>query len=497
MAEEKRVLAFDFGASSGRAVIGVFDGRTIRMKEIHRFSNDPVIINGTMYWDILRLFHEVKQGLIKAHLSVKTHLAGKIDSIGVDTWGVDFGLLDKDGMLLENPVHYRDSRTNGMLAEVFKDVDKQELYEITGNQLMEINTLFQLKALADKRPDVLKRADTLLLMPDLFNYFLCGAKKTEYSIASTTQLLDAKKRCWSDSILNKLNLPAHIFTEIVPTATRIGRLSVSIAEELGMERPEVIAVAGHDTQSAMAAVPTEETDFLFLSCGTWSLLGTELSEPIINERSLTADITNEGGYGGKASFLKNIIGLWLIQESRRQWIREGKEYSFGELELLARQAKPFQSFIHPDAPEFVPGGNMPERIREYCRRTGQPVPRTPGEIVRCIDESLAMRYRQAALEIESCTQKEYATVHMIGGGIQSQLLCQLTANACQKKVTAGPVEATVIGNIALQLLASGAIKDIQTARRVVMESEPVAVYEPKDVAEWEKMYRKWEECVSC
>ena len=259
----------------------------------------------------------------------------------------------------------------------------------------------------------------------------------------------------------------------------------------------MIAVAGHDTQSAMAAVPTDAEDFLFLSCGTWSLLGTELSEPIINEQSLAADVTNEGGYGNKTSFLKNIIGLWMIQESRRQWLREGKEYSFGELEQLARQAKPFQSFINPDAPEFVPSGNMPERIREYCRRTGQHVPESPGEIVRCIDESLAMRYHQAALEVEGCTHQAYPVLHMIGGGIQSQLLCQLTANACQKKVIAGPVEATVIGNIALQLLASGTIEDIQTARKVIMESEPVAVYEPKDSDEWNRMYRRWEEITSC
>lgn len=491
MAEEKRVLAFDFGASSGRAVIGIFDGRTIRMEEIHRFFNDPVTINGTMYWDILRLFHEVKQGLTKAHL------AGRIDSIGVDTWGVDFGLLDKDGMLLENPVHYRDARTKGMLEEAFKDISRDELYGITGNQLMEINTVFQLLSLKKERPELMERADTMLLMPDLFNYLLCGAKKTEYSIASTTQVMDAKNRCWSQDIIEKLQLPAGIFTEIVPTASPVGRLSQEIAEELGMEQPEVIAVAGHDTQSAMAAVPTEAEDFLFLSCGTWSLLGTELSEPIINEQSLAADVTNEGGYGNKTSFLKNIIGLWMIQESRRQWLREGKEYSFGELEQLARQAKPFQSFINPDAPEFVPSGNMPERIREYCRRTGQHVPESPGEIVRCIDESLAMRYHQAALEVEGCTHQAYPVLHMIGGGIQSQLLCQLTANACQKKVIAGPVEATVIGNIALQLLASGTIEDIQTVRKVIMESEPVAVYEPKDSDEWNRMYRRWEEITSC
>lgn len=491
MAEEKRVLAFDFGASGGRAVIGRFDGRTIRMEEIHRFSNDPVTVNGTMYWDILRLFHEVKQGLRKANL------AGRIDSIGVDAWGVDFGLLDKDGMLLENPVHYRDSRTQGMREEAFQVISREELYGITGNQLMPINTVFQLLALAKKRPQVLKQADTLLLMPDLFNYLLCGAKKTEYSIASTTQLFDARRRCWSQSILDKLQLPSGIFTQLVPTATKVGILSQEIAEELGMERPDVIAVAGHDTQCAMAAVPTAADDFLFLSCGTWSLLGTELPEPVIHAQSLAADVTNEIGYGNRTSFLKNIIGLWMIQESRRQWLREGREYSFGELEQLASQARPFQSFIHPDAPEFVPSGNMPERIRSYCRRTGQHVPQSPGEIVRCIDESLAMRYRQAALEIEGCTHKDYPVIHMIGGGIQSQLLCQMTADACQKKVLAGPVEATVIGNIALQLLASGAMADIKSARRGIRESEPVAVYEPQDPEEWNRMYRKWEEIISC
>lgn len=491
MTEEKRVLAFDFGASSGRAVIGTFDGRTIRMEEIHRFSNDPVTINGTMYWDILRLFHEVKQGLTKAHL------AGKIDSIGVDTWGVDFGLLDKDGMLLENPVHYRDSRTYGMLAEAVKHISRQELYGITGNQLMEINTVFQLLSLKLNRPELLQRADKMLLMPDLFNYLLCGAKKTEYSIATTTQLMDAKNRCWSKELIDTLGLPAGIFTDIVPTASCVGRLSEEISQELGMERPEIIAVAGHDTQSAMAAVPTAEEDFLFLSCGTWSLLGTELDAPIINESSLEADLTNEGGYNNKTSFLKNIIGLWIIQECRRQWLREGKEYSFGELEKLACQAKPFQAFINPDAPEFVPSGNMTERIREYCRRTGQYVPQSPGEIVRCIDESLAMRYRQATTEVEECTQKIYPALHMIGGGIQSKLLCQMTANACQKMVMAGPVEATVIGNIALQLLASGAIDNIKTARRIIMDSEPVAGYEPEDIEVWNNMYHKWEDIISC
>lgn len=491
MAGEKRVLAFDFGASGGRAVIGSFDGRAIRMEEVHRFANEPVTVHGTMYWDILRLFHEVKRGLNKAHLS------GRIDSIGVDTWGVDFGLLDKDGRLLENPVCYRDKRTAGMLEEAFQHIGRDELYKITGSQLMELNTVFQLLSLARKRPHVLRQAETMLLLPDLFNYMLSGEKKTEYSIASTTQLMDAAAGDWSQEVLRRLGLPREILTEIVPTATRIGCLSEEIAEELGMERPDVIAVAGHDTQSAMAAVPTDKEDFLFLSCGTWSLLGTELAEPLINERSARANLTNEGGYGYKTFFLKNIIGLWLIQESRRQWIREGREFSFGELERLADAAEPFRCFINPDASEFIPGGNMPERIRAYCRRTGQPAPETEGGIVRCINESLAMRYRQAADEVEGCTGRRYPVLHMIGGGVQSRLLCRLTADACGRKVMAGPVEATVMGNIVLQLLAGGHIQDIGEARRIIMASEQIACYEPQDREMWEAMYKKWEAVAVC
>ncbi|HJA18531.1 MAG TPA: rhamnulokinase, partial [Candidatus Mediterraneibacter ornithocaccae] len=295
---EKKVLAFDFGASGGRAMCGTFDGEKITIEELHRFSNDPVILNGTMYWDVLRLFFEIKQGLIKAKK------CGKIESIGIDTWGVDFGLIDSEGRLLENPVHYRDSRTEGMLAESFKMIDKQKFYEITGNQFMEINTAFQLLYLLKNRKDLLDRADKMILMPDLFNYFLTGAKKAEYSIASTTQLLDARKGQWSDEVLDALELPKHIFPEIVPTGTKVGELTDEICTELGLDKIDVMAVAGHDTQCALVAVPASEEDFIFLSCGTWSLLGTELAEPIINDKSEYYNITNEGGYGRKISFLK-------------------------------------------------------------------------------------------------------------------------------------------------------------------------------------------------
>ena len=287
---EKKVLAFDFGASGGRAMCGTFDGDKISIEELHRFSNDPVILNGSMYWDVLRLFFEIKQGLIKAKK------CGKIESIGIDTWGVDFGLIDEEGRLLENPVHYRDARTEGMIEESFKLIDKEKFYQITGNQFMDLNTAFQLLSLVKTRKELLEKADKMILMPDLFNYFLTGEKKAEYSIASTTQLLDAKKGEWSDEVIEALGIPKHIFPEIVPTGTKIGTLTDEICTELGLDKIDVMAVAGHDTQSALVSVPTSEEDFIFLSCGTWSLLGTELAEPIINEKSEHYNITNEGGY---------------------------------------------------------------------------------------------------------------------------------------------------------------------------------------------------------
>ncbi len=481
----RRVLAIDFGASSGRAMLADFDGSAIHMEEIHRFSNDPVIVGDTMYWDVLRLFYEIKQSLIKAKSR------GAIDSMAVNTWGVDFGLLDEKGRLLENPVHYRDGRTAGMMEEAFSRISKEELYEITGNQLMEINTVFQLLALKQQNPGLLERASTLLMMPDLLHYFLCGQLTAERSIASTSQLYDTRKKAWSGRVMEALGLPAEIFPDIVPSGTVIGQLTDAICEELGIPPVKVVAVAGHDTQDAQVAVPAREQDFAFLSCGTWSLFGTETEAPVIDETSLKYNITNEAAAGDRNSFLKNIIGLWLIQESRRQWIREGKTLSFGELEAMAAESKPFQSFIDPDAPEFVPAGNIPERIRQYCRRTGQPVPQTEADIVRCINESLAMKYRGALQEMQACTGKTYEILYMIGGGIQSCLLCQMTANACGCRVSAGPVEATVYGNVALQLKALGTVESLAEIREIIRNSEPITYYEPQDTELWEEAYERY------
>ena len=485
--EIKKVLAVDLGASSGRVMLGSFDGEKISVEELHRFSNDPVILGKTMYWDFLRLFHEIKQGLIKS----KTY--GKIDSISVDTWGVDFSILDEEGNLLENPVHYRDARVTGMLEKSFESIDKDRFYQITGNQFMEINTVFQLLYLSLNRKRQLDLADSLLMMPDLFNYYLSGEKCCEYSAASTTQLLDAVRKEWSGEVIEKLQLPGRLLQKIVPSGTPVGMLRPEICEELGVEPMKVVAGAGHDTQGALAAVPTGERDFIFISCGTWSLFGTELDTPIINEKSTRFNITNEGGVGGKISFLKNIIGLWLIQESRRQWMREGKEFSFGELEKLAASEEPFRSLIDPDAPEFAPSGNVPRRIREFCKRTGQPVPETEGQLVRCINESLALKYRMVLEEIKECTGKEYPVIHMVGGGTQSALLCQLTADACKCPVYAGPIEATVYGNIAIQLMAEGVIGSLEEIRSVIKASEDIRRFEPQKPDEWESVYRKYRE----
>lgn len=478
----KRVLAFDFGASSGRAIIGCFDGDKITLEEVHRFSNDPVSVGGTVYWDVLRLFYEIKQGIIKAKI------AGGFDSIGIDTWGVDFGLIDSEGKLMENPVHYRDARTVGLVDEAFKTMPKEKLYGITGIQFMELNTLFQLISLKKYRPWMLERADKMLFMPDLFGYMLTGKMCAEYSIASTSQLIDLDKRTWSKEILDAFGIKESVFAPLVQPGTVLGELLKEVCEECGVDPVPVISVCGHDTQSAITSVPCEDGDFAFLSSGTWSLFGTELDKPIVNETSMNINITNEGGFDGSTGFLKNIIGLWLIQESRRQWKREGKEYSYADLEKLALAAEPFKCFIDPDAPEFVPHGNIPERVREFCRKTGQYVPETVGEIMRCIYESLAMKYRLTFEKLRECTERDYPVIHVIGGGTKDGLLCQMTANSCDRTVKAGPIEATVMGNVAVQLMSDGSVKNIGQARKIVADSSELKTFEPKDTDKWAGAY---------
>lgn len=481
----KKVLAFDFGASSGRAIIGSLEDGKITLKEVHRFTNDPVKLGDTLYWDVLRLFHEIKQGIVKAKI------AGGFDSIGIDTWGVDFGLIDKNGRLLENPVHYRDLRTVGLVDEAFKTIPKEKLYNITGIQFMELNTLFQLISLRRQRPELLDRADKMLFMPDLFAYFLTGKMCSEYSIASTSQLIDINERTWSKEILDGFGISESIFAPLVQPGTLLGNLSPEICEECGVESVPVISVCGHDTQSAITAVPCEDGNFAFLSSGTWSLFGTELDEPIVNETSLNINITNEGGLGGKTGFLKNIIGLWLIQESRRQWQREGKDYSYADLEKFALAEEPFKCFIDPDAPEFVPQGNIPKRVQEFCQKTGQYVPESVGEIMRCIYESLAMKYRLTFEKLCECTKKDYPVIHVIGGGTKDGLLCKMTANSCDRVVKAGPIEATVMGNVAVQFMSDGTIESINEARKTVAASEALKTYEPQDVDQWKEAYNSF------
>lgn len=481
----KRVLAFDFGASSGRAIIGCFDGEKITLQEVHRFSNDPVSVGGTVYWDVLRLFHEIKQGIIKAKI------AGGFDSIGIDTWGVDFGLIDAEGRLMENPIHYRDARTVGLVDEAFKTMPKEKLYNITGIQFMELNTLFQLISLKKYRPWMLERADKMLFMPDLFGYMLTGKMCAEYSIASTSQLIDLSNKTWSKEILDAFGIKESIFAPLVQPGTVLGELAKELCEECGVDPVPVISVCGHDTQSAITSVPCEDGDFAFLSSGTWSLFGTELEKPIVNETSLNINITNEGGFDGSTGFLKNIIGLWLIQESRRQWQREGTDYSYAELEKLALAAEPFKCFIDPDAPEFVPHGNIPERVREFCRKTGQYVPETVGEIMRCIYESLAMKYRLTFEKLKECTERDYPVIHVIGGGTKDGLLCQMTASSCDRTVKAGPIEATVMGNLAVQLMSDGSIENIGQARKIVAASSELKTFEPTDTAAWSGAYENF------
>lgn len=484
----KKVMAFDFGASSGRALLGSFDGKKIATSEIHRFSNDPVMLGDTFYWDILRLFFEIKQGIGKAANSENRDII----SMGIDTWGVDFGLLDRNGDLLQNPIHYRDLRNEKMPETLFKKIPKETVYNETGIQIMNFNTIFQLYHMVLNNPSLLEKAETMLLMPDLFNFFLTGNRVTEYSIASTTQLLNAEKGDWSYELIEKLGIPKRIFTPISDSGVKVGKLLPKLAKELNSESFDIFAVAGHDTGSAVAAVPAKKGEnYAYLSCGTWSLLGLELDKPLINQDTYNYNFTNEGGYGRKIRFLKNIIGLWLMQESRRQWSREGCQMSFKDIDKLTAAAKPLQRFIDPNSDEFLAPGDMPGRIADFCKRTGQPVPQDKGEISLCITESLALKYREQIENLERLKGSKVDALHIIGGGVQDKMLCQFTANAIKKPVIAGPIEATALGNIAVQLIANGEFKNIDEARDSIRESFPTDIYEPKDTGAWDEAYNKF------
>ncbi len=483
-----KMLAIDLGASSGRGIIGEFDGEKLTLRENHRFSNDTVIVNGRMHWDILRIFHEIKQAISKAVLEGE-----EIRTVGIDTWGVDYALLDKNGRMLSNPVHYRDVRTEGIMDYIEKNFfSLDELYSTAGIQHMNFNTVFQLAADLRDEPEKLALAERMLNIPDLLNYFLTGNMANEYTILSTGALLDAETRAYSYTFTDRLGIPRKLFGPIVQPGHVVGTLLPQVQGETGKTDAQVITVASHDTASAVLAVPTQEEDFIYISSGTWSLMGTELKEPMLTDTSRELNFTNEGGAMGRIRYLKNIMGLWLIQESRRQWKREGKDYSFAQMEAWAKESTPFRSFIDPDDASFATPGDMPGKIREYCRRTNQPIPESVGEVVRCIYESLSLKYRKTAESIQQSTKKQIRTINVVGGGTKDRFLSQMTADACNMQVIAGPEEATAIGNLMMQAIAAGVVADLSEARKIVAASFDVKTYTPSaDRATWDKAYERF------
>ncbi len=474
------VLAIDIGASSGRVMQVSLREERLYLTELHRFDNTPAAVNGHLYWDILNLFTELKKGLAKAEN------AKAVTSLGIDTWGVDFGLLDGDGRLTENPVHYRDTRTRDSLEHILRHCTKEEIYRLTGIQFMPTNTLYQMTSLAVHRPQVFTQATTALLIPDLLAYFLTGQKRTELTNASTTQMLRVDGSDWCTDLLERLNIPTTLFPPMICPGERYGRLEAAVADEVKLPPVPVVAVPTHDTASAVVSAPAAGTDFAFLSCGTWSLLGTETPEPYATPTACEANFTNEIGYGHTTRLLKNIMGLWILQESRRQWQREGAPYTFAQLETLAKEAPAFRSFIDPDAPDFVQPGDMPERIRAYCRRTGQPVPASVGEVVRCIYESLALKCGRVFRQLTAITGKTYPTLHLVGGGAKDPLLAQMLADACGCPVDSGPVEATALGNAVVQLIAAGELRDVAYARQVIRRSFSITRFAPQNTAAWQE-----------
>jgi rhamnulokinase len=480
-------LALDLGAESGRAVVGHIDGDSLRLKEVHRFSNGPVRVLDSLHWDVLRLWSEIKQGLSLAADACGDGLA----SMGLDTWGVDFGLLAAGDMLLGNPYHYRDGRTDGMMDEAFRVVPRAEIYEQTGIQFMQLNSLYQLLAMARQRSPELAAAQTFLNMPDLFNFWLSGRKASEFTIATTSQCYNPLTGTWASDMLEALGIPSHIFGPIVPPGTLLDGLRPSVAEETGASAIPVIASACHDTASAVAAVPATGSDYIYLSSGTWSLMGVEVTEPIITRQSLELDFTNEGGVEGTFRFLKNIMGLWLVQECRREWARSGKSYSYEDLTSMAASAPAFGPLVALSDSRFLPPGAMPARIQGFCQETGQAVPETKGEIIRCALESLALEYRWVAERLDDMVGHPLPVVHIFGGGSQNRMLNQFAADATGRLVKSGPVEATAVGNVLVQARALGHLNSFDEGRALVRRSFSVETFEPGDTDAWTEAYHRY------
>jgi rhamnulokinase len=473
--------AVDLGAESGRVVVGQLAGKQLSLREVHRFKSTPVWVNGHLHWDALRLYDEVQNGLTAA---VKS--GGELRSLGVDTWGVDFGLLDRTGTLLGNPYHYRDHRTDGVVEALFKVVPAEQVFGATGTQIMQINSLYQLYAMVQQRSPVLEVADRYLMMPDLFHYWLCGEKVVEYSIASTSQCYDVARKAWATALMERLGIPTRIFPQVVQPGTRLGGLLPSVAERIGRQGVQVVAPACHDTASAVAAVPTRTARFAYISSGTWSLMGAVSPQPVMGETVRALGFTNEGGVAGSVRLLRNIVGLWLVQECRRTWARAGEELGYDALAAMATSARPFQAVIDPNDQCFNTPEDMPRAIQEYCARTGQAPPTAKGDLLRVILESLAWEYRRNLHDLERLLGHKLEALHIVGGGSQNQLLCQLAADATGLPVLAGPVEATAIGNLLAQLIAAGACASWEEAREIVRATFPLTTYQPSNTAAWDE-----------
>jgi len=464
---------------------GLWNGRTLKLQEIHRFPNGPVWWADSMRWDVVRLWAEIQNGLAAA----AREYGPRIVSVGADTWGVDFALLSRRGELLAQPWHYRDARTDGMLARAFRIVPRREIFRQTGIQFMQINTLYQLLAMQRRHPDLLEHAATLLMMPDLFHWLLCGSRVAEFTDASTSQCVHPVRRTWARSLLRKFGIPAHIFPAIVQPGTDLGPLRPLVAERAGLPASvRVVAPPTHDTASAVAGVPCDRTGrpgWAYLSSGTWSLMGVEVSKPVLTDRALELNMTNEGGLDGTVRLLKNIMGLWLVQQCRRSFEAAGRSYSYAELVRVASEAPPLRSLVDPDDPRFLNPPDMPRAIQSFCRETDQPVPKSDGELVRCAYESLALKYREVLGYLEELTGSRIEVIHIVGGGSQNDLLNQFTADACQREVRTGPVEATALGNLLVQVRTSGEIGSLAEIREVVRRSCDMRTFEPGDGAPWE------------
>lgn len=478
-------LAVDLGAESGRTILGRLNSGVLTLTEVRRFPNEPVRQAGTLRWDILRLWHEIKNGLDRA--------GTRLDSVGVDTWGCDYGLIGESGQLLENPYHYRDTRTDGVMDAVFQRVPRDEIYRTTGIQFLTFNTLYQLYAQCQSAPVLIDAANALVTIPDLFNYWLTGRLCSEFTIASTTQFTDARTRSWATGLLSQLDIPPKLLLPLVEAGTVLGQIGRDVSS--AHSGTPVVATAGHDTAAAFASV-CAGGDRAFLSSGTWSLLGTEVTEPIVSSKACELNFTNEGGVCGTTRLLKNIGGLWLLQSCRRGWAEAGQHFAYDDLlEAAGDDRHAFQALFDPDHSAFFHPEDMAGAIADYCRLTGQHVPEGPPGYTRSILESLACKYRQVLESLEELTGNRYTQIRIVGGGSRNRLLNQFTADVTGRTVVAGPVEATALGNIAMQMLATGAVSSLGEARQVIDRSFPVERFEPSNADRWDAHYQHFQEYV--